>query len=153
MRWQRNAIFVAPVVALAIGVWAELAHLTPPLLFAVAVPAIIVSTLAAASFSRRLPWLLALVLAGALVGTITFGLAESTHVAIHFARGKTIDFGDYHSRAAIGALLIGIHLAAGGMVGAGVGVGLAAVSMVGRRFGVLRRAQDAVSNAAGHSAS
>ncbi len=132
MRWQRYAIFVAPAVALAIGVWAELAHLTPPILFAVAVPAIIVSTLVAASFSRRLAWPVALVLAGALVGTITFGLAESTHVAIHFSRGKTIDFGDYHSRAAIGALLIGIHLAAGAMVGAGVGAGLAVLSILWR---------------------
>jgi hypothetical protein len=130
--WQRYAIFVAPAVALAMGVWAEAAHLTPPVLFAVAVPAIIVSTLAVASFSRRPPWPLALVVAGALVGTITFGLAEGTHLAIHFSRGKTIDFGDYHSRAAIGALLIGIHLAAGALVGAGVGAGLAVLSMLWR---------------------
>jgi hypothetical protein len=104
-------------------------------LFAVAVPAIMISTASAAYVARRLPWPLALVFAGALVGTITFGLAEGTHVAIHFSRGKTIDFGDYHSRAAIGVMLIGIHLAAGAMVGAGIGAGLAALWSTSRLFG------------------
>jgi hypothetical protein len=132
-------VLAAPIVALAIGVWAELAHLTPALLFAVAVPAIIVSTLSAAYLVRGLPWPLALVLAGVGVGTLMFGLAEGTHVAIHFARGKTIDFGDYHSRAAIGAMLIGIHLAAGAMVGAGVGAGLAALWSVSRLLGPFDR--------------
>jgi hypothetical protein len=119
------ALLVAPAVALAIGVWAEFAHLTPPILFAVAVPAIIVSTMGAAYIAQRGALLIALVLAGALVGVITFGLAEGTHVAIHFSRGGTLDFGDYHSRAAIAAGLIGVHLVAGAIVGAGVGVGLA----------------------------
>lgn len=113
------------MVALAIGVWAEFAHLTPPVLFVVSVPAIVVSTISAAHIVRPVVWPLALVLAGAAIGMLTFGLAEGTHVAIHYARGGTLDFGDYHSRAAIAAGLIGVHLAAGAMVGAGVGVGLA----------------------------
>jgi hypothetical protein len=136
---SRKAIFVAPIVALAIGVWAEFAHLTPPVLFAVAVPAIIVSTVSAAYLTRRVPWPLALAVAGAIVGTITFGLAETTHVAIHFSRGGTIDFGSYHSRAAIGLALIGIHLAAGAMVGAGIGAGLAALSIAGKLLGPFDR--------------
>ncbi|MGH7489873.1 MAG: hypothetical protein ACREMY_30340 [bacterium] len=134
MSRQRYAIFIAPAVALAIGVWAEAAHLTPAVLFAVAVPAIIVSTLGAAS-RMRLPVPVALVLAGAVVGTVTFGLAEGTHLAIHFSRGKTIDFGDYHSRAAIGAMLFGIHVAAGAMVGAGVGAALALLAIGSRLIG------------------
>jgi hypothetical protein len=124
-RQAQVGLFVAPVVALAIGVWAEFAHLTPPILFAVAVPAIVVSTISTAYIARRVALPIALVLAGALVGVITFALAEGTHVAIHFSRGGTLDFGDYHSRAAIAAGLIGVHLAAGAMIGAGVGVGLA----------------------------
>ncbi len=121
---------IAPAVALAIGVWAEFAHLTPPVLFAVSVPAIIVSTLSSAYVARRVSWPVALVLA--VVGTLTFGLAEGTHVAIHFSRGGTLDFGGYHSRAAIGGGLIGVHLAAGAMVGAGVGAGLTVLSTVAR---------------------
>jgi hypothetical protein len=122
---SRKAIFVAPIVALAIGVWAEFAHLTPPVLFVVSVPAIVMSTVSAAYLTRRVPWPIALVVAGALVGMITFGLAEGTHVAIHLARGDTLDFNAYHSEAAKAFALIGIHLAAGAMVGAGVGAGLA----------------------------
>jgi hypothetical protein len=131
---SRKVIFVAPTVALAIGVWAEFAHLTPPVLFAVALPAIIVSTVSAAYLARRQPWPLALVIAGAVLGTITFGLAEGTHVAIHFSRGGTIDFGSYHSRAAIGAMLIGIHLAVGALVGAGTGAGLALLWFASRQL-------------------
>jgi hypothetical protein len=128
-------VLIAPIVALAIGVWAEFAHLTPPVLFAVAVPAIMVSTVNAAYLARRLPWPLALVGAGALVGTITFGLAEGTHVAIHLARGDTLDFKAYHSEAAKAFALIGIHLAAGAMVGAGIGAGLALLWFASRLFG------------------
>jgi hypothetical protein len=84
-----------------------------------------VSTISAAYIARPRAWPLALVLAGAALGIMTFGLAEGTHVAIHYARGGVIDFGDYHSRAAIAGGLIGVHLAAGAMVGAGVGAGLA----------------------------
>ena len=126
-------VLVAPVVGLAIGVWAEFAHLTPPLLFAVSVPAIVVSTLSAALSMRSFVW--PLVLFGAVVGSLTFGLAESTHVAIHLARGGTLDFAAYHSPAAKALALIGIHLAAGAMVGAGVGAALAALSLVARLLG------------------
>jgi hypothetical protein len=153
MHWPRAAIFVAPAVAFGIGVWAELAHLTPPVLFAVSVPAIIVSTLAAPPMARRLPWPVALVLAGAIVGTITFGIAETTHVAIHEALGRSLDFGGGHSEAAKAFALIGIHLGAGAMIGSGVGVALAVLSLGARAARALRQAQDAVSKQTLHSSS
>jgi hypothetical protein len=132
-------ILVAPIVALAIGVWAEFAHLTAPVLFVVSVPAIVVSTVSAAYLTRRVRWPLALVLAGVVLGSITFGLAEGTHVAIHLARGDTLDFNAYHSEAAKAFALIGIHLAAGAMVGAGVGAGLAALWSASRLLGPFDR--------------
>ena len=130
MNLPRAAIYVAPAVAFGIGVWAEFAHLTPAVLFAVSLPAIIVSTLAAASMLRPLPWPAALVLAGAVVGVITFGIAEPTHVAIHEALGRSLDFGGRYSEAAKAFALIGIHLGAGAMIGAGVGTALATLSVV-----------------------
>jgi hypothetical protein len=60
-----------------------------------------------------------------IVGVVTFGLSEGTHVSLALASGSDLDFGDYQSRAAIASLLVGVHLAAGAMVGAGVGAGLA----------------------------
>ena len=125
MHLQRIGLLVAPAVALAIGVWAEVAYLTPPVLFAVSVPAIIVSAFSLTYLARQVAQPLALALAGTVMGVVTFGLAEGTHVALALVRGSELEFGDYHSRAAIAAGLIGVHLAAGVMVGAGVGVGLA----------------------------
>ncbi len=133
MKARTLGVLVAPTVALAIGVWAEFAHLTPPILFAVAVPAIVVSTPCAAYPLGSRLW--ALVLAGAAAGMVTFGLAEGTHVALHLARGDTLDFDAYHSQAAKAFALIGTHLAAGAMVGAGVGAGLAVVSLVATLLG------------------
>ncbi len=126
-RYASAGLLITPLVALAIGVWAEFAHLTPPVLFVVSVPAIIVSTLSVAYLARSIALPLALVLAGAAIGTLMFGLAEGTHVAIALPRGSDLDFGDYHSRAAIAAGLIGVHLVAGAMVGASVGAALAAL--------------------------
>jgi hypothetical protein len=135
LRFSPKAVFIAPLAAVAIGVWAEFAHLTPPLLFAVALPAIIVSTVSAAYLARRVPWPLALVLAGAVLGTITFGLAEGTHVAIHLSRGGTLNFESFDSQPAMAMALLGIHVAVGAMIGAGVGAVLAALSIAGRLLG------------------
>ncbi len=119
-------LVVAPVVAIAIGLWAEFAELTPPILFTVSIPVITVSALSLAYLAQqRIPMALALVLPGAVVGVVTFGLAEGTHVLLAVARGSELEFGDYQSRAAIATGLIVVHLAAGAMVGAGVGVALA----------------------------
>jgi hypothetical protein len=122
---RRIGLLVAPLVAIAVGAWAEFAHLTPPILFAVSIPVIIVSTLSAAYLWRSTVVPLVLALAGALVGIVTFGLAEGTHVAIGLVRGSELEFGDYQSRAAIASGLVAVHLAAGAMVGAGVGLVLA----------------------------
>ncbi len=136
-RPTKFGLLVAPAVAVAIGVWAEFAHLTPPILFVVSVPAIIVSAVSLTYFAKRIPMLLARVVAGAAVGVLTFGLAEGTHVAIALARGSDLDFGEYQSRVAIASGLVGVHLAAGAMIGAGVGLGLA-VLYAGTAF-VVRR--------------
>lgn len=126
MHLQRMGLLTAPAAALAIGVWAEFAELTPAVLFVVSIPVIIVSSFSLAYLmQQRVSMAVALVLAGTLVGVVTFGLAEGTHVAIALARGSDLDFGDYQSRAAIAAGLVGVHLAAGALVGAAVGVGLA----------------------------
>jgi hypothetical protein len=131
-------LFVAPVVAISVGVWAEFAELTAPVLFVVALPAMIVSTACAAMVWRRVPVVVALAAAGAAFGALTFGLSEGTNVVLALARGSDLDFGDYQSRAAIASLLVGVHLVAGAMVGAGVGLGLAV--LYGANAWVVRRA-------------
>lgn len=134
------AIVVAPLAGLGLGVWAEFADLNAPLLFAVALPAIIVSALSAASLVRGLPGPLALLLAGVAVGTLTFALTEGTYLAIHFSRGGTVNFEGLGSQRAMALALLGIHVMAGAAIGAGVGAGLAALSMAGRWAGLLRQA-------------
>lgn len=117
---------MAPLVAIGVGVWAEFAELTPPVLFAVSIPVIIVSASSLAYLlQQRMSMVLALVLACALVGVVTFGLAEGTHVAIHLARGKTFELEAVDPQWAKGAFLIGVHVVAGALIGFGVGVGLA----------------------------
>ena len=132
-------ILFAPSVALALGVWAEFGDLNPPVLFAVALPAITVSTLSLAYLARQFPWPLALVLAGVVVGTITFGLTEGTYLAIHLSRGGTLNFEAYDSQPAMALALLGIHVAVGSMVGLGVGAGLALLWFASRLFGPFDR--------------
>ena len=127
-------VIVAPVVALALGVWAEFADLSPPVLFAVALPAIIVSTVSAARALRPTARPAALLLLGVALGTAMFAITEGTYLAIHFSRGGTLNFESVDSQPGMALALLGIHVAVGAMVGAGVGAGLAVLSIVSRLF-------------------
>ncbi len=83
-------MLAAPIVAVGIGVWAEFADLSPPLLLAVAVPAMAVSLISVALAYRVRP--LALVLVGVALGFATFAIAEGLYLSIHYTRGGTLDF-------------------------------------------------------------
>ena len=128
-------VIVAPVVALALGVWAEFADLNPPALFAVALPAIIVSTLSAAYALRSTARPVVLLLLGVALGMATFAITEGSYLAIHFSRGGTLNFESVDSQPAMALALLGIHVAVGALVGAGIGAGLAALSIVSRLLG------------------
>ena len=133
-RWLLAGVLVAPIAALALGVWAEFADLGPLLLLIIAVPAIVVATVSAASLlpaAQRPP---ALVLLAVLLGTLTFGLTEGSYIAIHLSRGGYLNFEGLGSQRAMAAALIGIHLGVGAVVGAGIGLGLTALSLAGRRL-------------------
>ena len=132
---NRNAaagILVAPIVALGIGVWAEFADLSPPVLLAVAMPAMAVTLFSLATAMGAKP--LTLVLAGAVVGFVTFAVAEGLFLTIHYARGGTLDFESFDSQAAMAAALFGIHVGVGTVAGLALGaVGGVVVYVVGAR--------------------
>jgi len=132
---SRRAIFVAPIAALALGVWAEFADLNPPALFAVALPAIIVSTVSAAYALRSTARPVLLLLLGVALGTVVFAITEGTYLAVHYSRGGTLDFESVDSQPAMALALLGIHVAVGALVGAGVGAGLAVLAIAGRLLG------------------
>ncbi len=132
-------ILVAPIVALGIGVWAEFADLSPPLLLAVAMPAMAVTLFSLATATGAKP--LALVLAGAVVGFLTFAVAEGLFLSIHYARGGTLDFESIDSQAAMAAALFGIHVVVGTLAGLALGVAGALVAyLAGTRRRTVSRA-------------
>ncbi len=133
-RWFAAAL-VAPAAALLLGVWAEFAELGPPLLLAVAVPAIAASAACVAYITGRWTRPAFIVSLGALIGTLTFGLTEGSYLALHFSRGGEVDFEGLDSQRAMAAALLGIHLGVGALVGLGVGVGLALLLFAGRVLG------------------
>ena len=121
-------ILSAPIVALGIGVWAEFAELSPPLLLAVAMPAMAVTLFSLAIGIGAKP--LALVLVGAAVGLLTFAVAEGLFLTIHYARGGTLDFESLDSQAAMAAALFGIHVGVGTVAGLALGAAAAVVAYV-----------------------
>ncbi|MCH8007427.1 MAG: hypothetical protein IIC91_01045 [Chloroflexi bacterium] len=121
-------ILSAPIVALGIGVWAEFAELSPPLLLAVAMPAMAVTLFSLATAMGAKP--LALVLVGAAVGLLTFAVAEGLFLTIHYARGGTLDFESLDSQAAMAAALFGIHVGVGTVAGLALGAAAAVVAYV-----------------------
>ncbi len=133
-RWFAAAL-VAPAAALLLGVWAEFAELGPPLLLAVAVPAIAAWAACVAYITGRWTRPAFIVSLGALIGTLTFGLTEGSYLALHFSRGGEVDFEGLDSQRAMAAALLGIHLGVGALVGLGVGVGLALLLFAGRVLG------------------
>ena len=121
-------ILSAPIVALGIGVWAEFAELSPPLLLAVAMPAMAVTLFSLAIGIGAKP--LALVLMGAAVGLLTFALAEGLFLTIYYARGGTLDFESLDSQVAMAAALFGIHVGVGTVAGFALGAAAAVVAYV-----------------------
>lgn len=119
-------VLVAPVVALGIGVWAEFADLGPPLLLAVAVPAMAISLLSLAIVLELRP--VALVAVGTTIGFATFAVTEGLYLSIHYARGGTLDFESLSSQPAMAAALFGIHVAVGIVAGLALGVAGALVA-------------------------
>jgi hypothetical protein len=127
-----RGIWVAPAVALVIGVWAEFADLTPPVLLAIALPAMAV-TLAAVAVRYDLgsrP--IVLIVAATAIGLLTFAIAEGLYLAIHYGRGGTLDFESIDSQPAMAAALFGIHVAVGALAGFGLGVVSALLTVVWR---------------------
>lgn len=133
-------LFVAPAIGVALGVWAEFADLGPPVLLAIATPAIIVSTLSAGYLLGARP--IAFVLIGGLIGLLTFTIAEGGYLALHYARGGS--FEDLHVRdcchsaAPTVAMLLGIHVGVGATLGLAVGAGAAVLVGAGRAVGKVR---------------
>lgn len=112
-------ILIAPIVALGIGVWAEFADLSPPLLLAVAFPAMTVCLISLAIAFDLRP--IALAVVGAAIGFATFAIAEGLYLSIHYARGGTLDFESLDSQLAMAAALFGIHVAVGTLAGVALG--------------------------------
>ncbi len=134
-RQAKIGVFVAPIVALAIGVWAEFADLGPPLLLAVAVPAMAVTLASAALLTRAAARPLTIVLLGGAIGLVTFSISEGLYLAIHYARGGTLSFESLDSQPAMAVALFGIHVAVGTVAGLGLG---AAGALVAWAVGVRR---------------
>ncbi len=132
-------VLTAPIVALGIGFWAEFADLGPPLLLAVAVPAMTVCLISLAIAFDLRP--IALVVVGAAIGFATFAIAEGLYLAIHYARGGTLDFESLDSQSAMAAALFGIHVAVGTLAGLALGCAGAVVAFaVGARARTASRA-------------
>ena len=124
-------LFAAPAVAIAIGVWAEFAELTPPLLLAVATPAMAVSLLSAAYLRRLATRSLTIVLLGAAIGLLTFSMAAGLYIAIHYARTSGFDL-DEDSDGGSAAVFFFVHVVVGTVAGVVLGVLGAVVAWVAR---------------------
>ena len=132
-------ILIAPIVALGIGVWAEFAELSPPLLLAVAMPAMAVTLFSAALAFNLRP--VAVFTAGAVIGFVTFAITEGLYLSIHYARGGFLNYEAYESQRAMAAALFGIHAGVGTVAGLALGAaGAAVVFVVGARRRTVSRA-------------
>ena len=114
--------------AIAIGVWAEFADLGRPQLISVALPAIALATLAAAAGLARTTRgrAIAALASGVVIGTALGVLGEGTYLALHYARGGTLNFEGYNTQREMALALLGIHTLVGLTGGVIVGACLAA---------------------------
>ena len=112
-------MLAAPIVALGIGVWAEFADLSPPLLLAVALPAMAAGLISLAIAYDLRP--IALVVVGGVIGFATFAIAEGLYLSLHYARGGFLNYEAYESQQAMAAALFGIHVAVGTLAGLALG--------------------------------
>jgi len=132
-------ILIAPIVALGIGVWAEFADLSPPLLLAVALPAMAVTLFSVALAFDLRP--VAVIAAGAAIGLMTFAIVEGLYLSIHYARGGFLNYEAYESQRAMAVALFAIHVGVGTVAGLALGVvGALVASVAGARRRTASRA-------------
>jgi hypothetical protein len=123
-------VLVAPAVGMLTGLWAEFADLGPPLLLAVAVPAIVVSLLSLTQLTAR-SHPAAVILSGGALGLVTFSISAGVYIVVHALRGGGFDVnGDESGGSA--AVFFAVHVAVGAVVGLAVGGALAVLTVVGR---------------------
>ena len=126
-------------VALLIGVWAEFADLGQALLVGVALPAIALSTFAAALGLARTTRgrAIAALAGGVVIGTTLGVLGEGTYLALHFTRGGELNFEGLDSQGEMALALLGIHtlvgLSGGAIVGAALAVAFSIAGVVRTR--------------------
>lgn len=143
-RYASIGLLAAPGVAIAIGVWAEFADLTPPLLLAVAAPAMALTLLSAAYLRGLATRPLAVVLLGGAIGLATFSFAAGLYIALHLARGGAADLNGADDGGAAAVFFV-VHAVVGTMAGlalGGVGALLAWAVRQGR--GGLQASRDTV---------
>jgi uncharacterized membrane protein len=113
-------VFAAPIVALGIGVWAEFAGLTPPLLLAVACPVIFLSTLCAAHLAGVTARPVGTVLIGSAIGLATFSIAAGFYIALHLMRGGGLDLNGADDGGSAGVFFV-VHVVVGTVAGLALG--------------------------------
>lgn len=126
---------VAPAVGLGIGVWAEFADLSAPLLLAVALPAMAVALVGTAWRTAIAERPAMLVLLGGALGLVTFLATEGLYLVIHHARGGFLNFEAFESQEAMAAGLLAVHAVVGTVLGLGLGVAVAGVAWLVRASG------------------
>jgi hypothetical protein len=126
------AFAIGPAVGLGIGVWAEFADLSPPLLLAVATPAMAVALAGSAWRTTLMERPAMLIVAGAALGLLTFLASEGTYLAIHRAHGGFLNFEAFESQEAMAAGLLAVHAFVGTIVGLAVGAAVAGVALAAR---------------------
>lgn len=125
-RYAIAGTLAAPLVALGIGVWAEFAELTPPLLLAVASPVILFSTLCAAYLAGVIARPIAPVLLGGAMGLATFSIAAGFYITLHLMRGGGLDLNGADDGGSAGVFFL-VHVAVGTIAGLVLGVAVAVV--------------------------
>jgi hypothetical protein len=121
-------MLLAPMAGIATGIWAEFADLSPPVLLAATVPAIIVSVLCVARFTGRSD-ALAVVLIGAAIGLLTFAISAGLYVAIHYITSGGFDVNDDESGGSA-LVFVMVHIGVGTIVGLAIGTLVVLVSYV-----------------------
>ena len=127
-------LLVAPAVGVALGVWAEFADLEPPVLLAIALPAMAASLISAAYLGRPATRPLALVLLGGAIGLLTFALAAGLYIAIHELRGGAMDLNGADDGGSAGVFFV-VHVVVGTIAGVALGGGGAIVAWAARVLG------------------
>ncbi len=125
-RYLLLGVLIAPTVAVGTGIWAEFADLDARTLFAVVLPAMVVTLLSVALLLELRPG--GVVIAGTARGFVTFAIVGGLYLWIHQARGGFLNYEAYESQRAMAIALFVIHAALGTAVGLGLGCAGAVVA-------------------------